>query len=389
MPRSSPPSQAINKLKSAVKFRVRNIDKCMQYNKTLFLHLFQLVTMTSIADSMRLTIESIKATYGDNLPTLDTKMYEERSYTMAAAACYAAAYAAAAHYRDNMALQFFRHALLLSDALAPEYPKETDKDDNVIERPSEKQLALDSELQASQMGIASRYGLLTYLSHETEEWVFINLYRSAHKACMAAHNEAKAMRHSPIDVDFTEAVMKAAEAIGVYYNNELAIWTTAVQAREAGSTPTWTPNGMLVSTSEPGEDDATDPLSAADVFIAESPEQRSKHSQAQLNTLFKAEQMRLATLIASRDAALVQLKKLNVDIAAQAEVAEAADRAFEDVKEQMDKSRKTLEESTGKLSRLGKERGDLRVQLACTDSDYNRLSERLQTIVNMRARAGT
>jgi len=361
----------------------------MQYNKTLFLHLFQLVTMTSIADSMRLTIESIKATYGDNLPTLDTKMYEERSYTMAAAACYAAAYAAAAHYRDNMALQFFRHALLLSDALAPEYPKETDKDDNVIERPSEKQLALDSELQASQMGIASRYGLLTYLSHETEEWVFINLYRSAHKACMAAHNEAKAMRHSPIDVDFTEAVMKAAEAIGVYYNNELAIWTTAVQAREAGSTPTWTPNGMLVSTSEPGEDDATDPLSAADVFIAESPEQRSKHSQAQLNTLFKAEQMRLATLIASRDAALVQLKKLNVDIAAQAEVAEAADRAFEDVKEQMDKSRKTLEESTGKLSRLGKERGDLRVQLACTDSDYNRLSERLQTIVNMRARAGT
>lgn len=319
--------------------------------------------MASIADGMRVAIQTIQATYGDALPELDVKMYENRSYTLAAASCYAAAYAAASCYRDNMALQFYRHALMISNALAPEYPREQDEHDNDIERPMEEQLALDSELQASQMSIASKYGLLTYLKRKDEEFVFINLYRDAHQACMAAHKEAKALRHSPIDVEFAEVVKMAVEAIGMYYNNELAIWTDVVKAKQAGTIPELNP----------------------DIYIAETLEQRQKHSANDVDAMLQAEQRAITKLRSTRDEHLLKLVDLHEAIAKQAEVAENADAAFDKVKIEMDARRKELEKATGDLSHLAKERSMLRITLAKLDGDCNRLSEQLQTLVNLRA----
>lgn len=321
--------------------------------------------MTSTASGLRITVASIKATYGDSLPEIDQKMYTGRTYTLAAANCYAAACAAAMCNRDNMAMQFYRHALLISNALCPPYPKDRDDQDNEIERSSEAQVALDSELQASQMAIASNYGILTYLNRADEAFVFINLYREAHKACMTAHEEAKALRHSPIDSEFAEVVQAAVEAIGVYYNNELTIWTEAVNAKESGTLPEL----------------------SADVYIAETPAQRRQHAASDMDALLGEEQKTIGELLRSRDAAVTKLVAISAEIVKQSEITNKADAAFELAKTNMDACRKTLEQATGTLSELASGRSELRVVQATTDAKYYRLSERHQILVNLRAYA--
>ena len=312
-------------------------------------------------------VQSVKATYGADVPKVDETLYKGRGYTLAAAKCYAAAYAAAMCYRDNMAMQFFRYALMISNALTPEYPKDLDKNENEIIRAKEKQLALDSELQASQMAIASNYGLLTYLEQEAknEPFLFINMYRAAHKACREAHDSAKDLRHSPIDMAFAAELKSAVEAIGVFYNHELAVWTEPVKAAQEGRVPELNP----------------------DTYIAETPEQRRQHSAADLDKLIAAEQAKIGELAQSQKEMTGEIETVSEAIRAQSETTKKADEAYEKAKEEMDALRRDLEKQSGKLSELSMDRSHLRVKLAVVDGDYFRLTERLQTIVYLRAYA--
>lgn len=321
--------------------------------------------MTTISEGLRITIENVKSMYGDNLPKLDENMYRGRNYTMAAASCYAAAYAAAGCNRDNMAMQFYRHALRLSDALAPSYPREKDEQDNPIERPSKEQLSLDSELKASHMAIVSRFGILTYLHclAKGEKFPFIRLYHAAHVACRTAFEQAKDLRHSPNDQEFSEVAEAAVEAIGVFYNSELAIWTNTVTALENGTLPELTP----------------------DNFIAERPTQRRQHSEAQLDAMMTQEQTTLGALSAKRNALVEELEALNEIIEKQTEVAKASEDAHEKAKDEMDLKRREMEAEMGKLSERSMARSDVRMKLMCLDGTYFRLEERLQSLVNIRA----
>ena len=322
--------------------------------------------MTTTAASMRLTVQSVKSMYKDGLPAVNENLYKSRSYTLAAGKCYAAAYAAAVFNRDNMAMQFYRAALLVSNALAPVYPKDRDRETgNEIDRNSEDQIAMDSRLQAAQMGIASEYGLLTYLAEEKKgtPFLFIVMYQEAHKACRVAYDEAKSLRHSPIDADFAEVLKQVVNAIGVYYNTELAVWTEPVKAAQESRKPKLTP----------------------DTFIAETTDQRRQHSAAELDAMIQGEQAQLGKL-GQRQAELAEkLADINDVVEKQVEATQQSEEVYEKIKEEADTLRKDLEKQNGRLSELSKERSDLRVDLAVVDGDYFLLTERLQTLVNLRA----
>jgi hypothetical protein len=321
--------------------------------------------MTTIAGSLRLMVQSVKVMYKNNVPPLDETQYRGRSYTLAAAKCYAAAYAAAVCNRDNMAMQFYRAALRISDALAPEYPKERDHSDNEKDRATKDQLALNSKLQAAQMGIASQYGLLAYLDAEKKggPFLFINMYREAHKACRVAHDEAKDLRHSPIDAEFADVIKDVVEAIGVYYNVELAAWTEPVKAAQENRVPELTP----------------------DTYIAETLAQRHQHSNADLDNMMQAEQLALGHMTQDQSGLASELMSINNVIVKQTEVTKLSHEVYEKMKNEIDELRKDLEKQSGQLSELSMERSNLRVKLAVVDSNHFLQSERLQTLVNLRA----
>ena len=314
---------------------------------------------------MRVSIDSIKATYGKDLPKIDETLYEGRAYSLAAAKCYAAAYAAAACYRDNMAMQFFRYAVIITNALTPAYPKARSEQGNDIDRSKEEQFALDSELQASQIALASQYGLLTYLQEEAKEtpFLFITMYRNAHSACREAHTEAKRLRHSNIDMEFAAVLETAVEAIGVFYNRELAVWTEPVKAAQENRKPAL----------------------SADVYIASTPEQRRSFSKAEMNKMIAKEQAIITKMREQQRDHHSRLIQFNEEIASQLDVVKEVDAEYEKINEQLESSRKTLETETALLSKKSLERSKLRIELAVVDGDVFRRTERLQTIANLRA----
>lgn len=320
---------------------------------------------TTTAGGLRLMIESTKSAYGDAVPELDEDLYKGRSYSLAAAKCYAAAYAAAACFRDNMAMQFYRYALRISDALTPEYPMDVDENKNAIEREDDQQRALNSELQASQMAMASQYGLLTYLAAEKQgaQFLFLSIYHDAHTACKKAHDESKDLRHSPIDIQFAEVMKDAVKSIGVFYNHELEIWTEPVTALKESRLPKLSP----------------------DVYIAETEDQRRHHSQSDFDSMVAKEQAHLGLLAAKRKELNTKLFEMAAKIKAQLEAAKEADKVHEAAKDAMDSARRALEDQNGKLSEMSMDRSDLRVRLASLDGDHFRLMERLQTLINLNA----
>lgn len=309
-------------------------------------------------------VQSVKATYKD-IPAVNENQYKGRSYTLAASKCYAASYAAAVCNRDNMAMQFYWAALLISNALAPQYPKDLDENDNAKERDTKDQIALDSKLQAAQMGIASQYGLFTYLAEEKkgDAFLFINMYREAHKACRTAYDEAKNLRHSPIDAEFAEVLKDVVESIGVFYNAELEVWTEPVRAAQEKRVPKLSP----------------------DTYIAETKDQRRQHSAGDLDKMIQAEQLELGKLAQVQSDLTAQLVEMNAVIGNQSEVTKTAEDAYEKIKEETDVVRRDLEKQSGHLSELSMDRSDLRVKLAVVDGNHFLLTERLQTLVNLRA----
>lgn len=339
----------------------------------LFATFLNLFIMTTTAYSLRLMAQNMEAMYQDNLPEYDEDMYRGRNYTLAAAKCFTAAYGAADVQRDNMAMQFYRVALEIADALAPNHPKDVDEHENEIDRELTEQLALNSQLKACHMTIASQYGLLNFLHRkrkaaETDEaFLFVNLFREAHKACRVAHNEAKELRHSPIDVQFAEVVKNAVESIGVFYKKELQLWTEVVKARENGELLELTP----------------------DVYIAEIPSQRAQHPTSAVNTMLTNEQSKLDQIAAKRTQLVEQLETLNKQIVQQRETVIKAEETFKRLRDELDRARKTSEKAAGMLSEQSLNRSHLRSKLAVLDSEYFCMYERLQTLVNLRAYASS
>jgi predicted nucleic acid-binding Zn-ribbon protein len=269
-------------------------------------------------------------------------------------------------HRDNMAMQFFRCALRISDAAAPRYPEEQDENGNNKSRDAADQNALDSQLRASQMAIASEYGLLTYLaSDHTDRFLFIKMYNTAHKACLEAFDQAKDLRHSPIDAEFAEVCKGVVDAIGVYYNKELAVWTEPVKAEQEKRLPKLTP----------------------DTYIAEHAAQRKQHAAADLDKMIRGEQARLGKLVHDISSLGAKVEALNKSIDEQAQVTRDAEEKYEKAKDEMDALRKELEKQSGRLSEISAERSDLRSKLAVVDGDHFVIRERLQTLVNLRAQA--
>lgn len=321
----------------------------------------------AIADSLRLTLASSRRRYGDHPPAVDTQMYEGRSYTLAAASCFAAAYAAAEVHRDNTAVQFYRLALVLADALCPEPLRDVNEDGKEIERSVEEKAVIMSKYQASQMSIASNYGILAVLNNSNKSHTAIHIYKDAHDHCVAAHKEASQLRHSPFDMSFAETVATAATATGVIYNQELAVWTTAVKAAMENKVPTLTP----------------------DVYVAETPEQRRKHSIQATDAMLRSLQQKAAAVKKQRDDNLAKLLAKNAEILSQAEVADVATKKYEEITEQHTACRKKMETERGKFSELSVERRKLRVTQTTYDAQFYQLNECIQTIVNLRAQDQT
>ena len=316
--------------------------------------------MTSIASKLRFQMETVKTSYGDNLPTFDAKLYEGRTYTLAAASCFAAAYGAAHYHRDHMAIQFYHIAMRLADALTPEYPKEIDDKKNVIPRKKDIQISLDSQLCASQMDILAEYGLLYFLNMKHEQFTFLELYKTAQEKCMAAHEEAKSLRHSSIDKEFEKESSNAAEAIAVHYMNELTIFDTAVRA------------GLQNQEAKLGPD----------IYIVETVEQRKRHQKADVDKMLQVEQVHIGQLKQERETLLAKLQELNKRIMKQVDVSKTMTTKLKELEKELELHRKNTEKETGLLSEMHRDRSDVRVELAKVDGDYHRLMARLQALVN-------
>lgn len=322
--------------------------------------------MTTTAGGLRLMVQSVRAMYKNNPPPLNETRYTGRRYIVAAGKCYGAAYAAAMVHRDNMAMQFFRCALRVSDAAAPKYPEEKDENGNSLAREAPEQNALNSKLRAAQMAIASEYGLLTYLAADpTDRFLFIKMYKSAHDACREAFDQAKDLRHSPIDAEFADVCKDVVDAIGVYYNKELTVWTEPVKAEQEKRLPKLTP----------------------DTYIAEHAAQRKQHGAADLDKMIQTEQTLLGKLDHTATILGSELDGLDTSIVAQAQVTKAAEDKYEKAKDEVDELRKDLETQSGRLSEISAKRSDLRSRLTVVDGDCFALRERLQTLVNLRAQA--
>lgn len=339
-----------------------------------------MTSVGSIASTLRTTLQSLRITYKDELPEPDSAMYEGRTYTLASARCFVAAYAAAEQYRDQVALQFYNLAVKLASALSPQ-PKDeeikqlveakrrslsTDDQESfdVKEEFEIIKTTLNSKRKACHTAITSNFGALTYLNRSNEENVAIYLFHEAHQACVTAHKEARSLRHtSEVDILFGNIVEEAVKSIGMFYNQELSLYQDIKEATDLGQPI---------------------PLTL-DHFILCTKEERMKFTNADVNKMITQEQQKITQAYNRLSKELVELRKLNEEIAKQSEVAKLAEDKFKEIEEEHKAQRIVLEEATGSLSEMSKRRSEMRIRQTTADTQYYARQEKLQTVVNLHA----
>lgn len=337
-------------------------------------------SIATISTTLRITLQSLRAVHGDNIPGIDNSLYDGRTYTLASASCFTAAYAAADHHRDQIALQFYNFAVKLASTLSP-LPSDDEVQTMVdnkkktlskeeLESFDEKdefkimQTTLNSQRKACHTAIASNYGALMYLARQSEPNISIYLYRDAYQACRTAHEEARSLRHtSDVDIKFGDLVEQAVKSIGMFYNQELTLCQDIKLAEDDHKAIPLTPEHYILC----------------------SDEQRATFSKQDVEKMVNREQANTARSHQHLTKELESLQALNTKIAEQSKVATEAEARFKEVEEEFKKRRIELENATGALSKLSKERSEMRARQTTVDALYYTLQQRLQTIVNLRA----